>query len=141
MEKRLMQHSKSTVDTEKTRPRVHVHVDGKTRERTFGLTEDTICNLLIKTMALANFDITELPTNHVFKIEAVCLRCENLYYQHVISITAPNGVEVEIDEYFKTPVVMISEKISYYEFKEFIEEDDYVTITSSQEKSAGKKYL
>lgn len=58
MEKHLMQHSKSTVDTEKTRPRVHVHVDGKTSlaliytiERTFGLTEDTICNLLIKTMA------------------------------------------------------------------------------------------
>lgn len=35
----------------------------------------------------------------------------------------------------------MSEKISYYEFEEFIEEDDYVTITSSQEKSADKKYL
>ena len=132
-----MQHSKPTVDIEKTRPRVHIHVDGKTSlvliytiERTFGLTEDTICNLLIKTMALANFDINELPTNHVFKIDAVCLRYENLYYQHVISITAPNGVEVEIDEYFKTPVVMMSEKISYYEFEEFIEEDKYVPITS-----------
>ena len=109
-----MQCLKPMVDMEKTRPRVHVHVDGKTSlaliytiERTFGLTEDTICNLLIKTMALANFDVTELPTNHVFKIEAVCLRCENLYYQHVISITAPNGVEVEIDEYFKTPVVIL----------------------------------